>query len=292
MDKIVYNLLRAASWVVHVLPIRLNYIFSDFFFLITYYIVQYRKKVVRRNLLNSFPEKSEIERKLIEKKFYHHLCDTFIETLYFDRISEKEAKKRSHFLNPELANKYLDQGRPVLAFLGHYNNWEWMTDWSLFSKYRFYPIYKKLTNKAFERFYYNLRGRFGGIPLERADTFRQLMGDTQKGIATFTAFIADQTPRINDIQYWTTFLNQETAVVLGLEKIAVKINAVVICAHMKKIKRGYYEVEYSLVTDNAKDTDKFDITEKCTRWLEKIIHEKPEYWLWSHKRWKHRRIKN
>jgi Kdo2-lipid IVA lauroyltransferase/acyltransferase len=292
MDKIGYYLLRASSCVVHLLPMRLNYIFSDFLFLITYYIVQYRKKVVRRNLRNSFPEKSENERKKIEKKFFHHLCDTFIETLYFDRISEKEVKKRVNFLNPELINKYLDQGRQVVGYIGHYNNWEWLCNWPLFTNHRFYAIYKKLRSKAFGRFYYNLRGRFGAVPLERADTFRQLVGDSQKGIPTFTAFISDQTPRINDIQYWTTFLNQDTAVVVGAEKVAQKLNAVVIFAHPRKIKRGYYEVEYFLITENAKDTAKFEITEQCTRFLEKIIREKPEYWLWSHKRWKHKRIKN
>ncbi len=289
MDKIVFGLLKVLSWVIHALPARLNYIISDFLFLITYYIVQYRKKVVRKNLRNSFPEKSDQERLKIERKFFHHLCDTFIETLYFDCISEKEAKKRANFLNPELANQYLDQGRPVVAFLGHYNNWEWMSHWPLFSSFRFYPVYKKLTNKAFEHYYYNLRSRFGGIPLERANTYRQLIEDKQNDIPTFSAFLADQTPRINDIQYWTTFLNQDTAVVVGLEKIARKINAVVIGAHMKKIKRGYYETEYCLITDNSKDTDKFEITEKCTRWLENIIREKPEYWLWSHKRWKHKK---
>jgi Kdo2-lipid IVA lauroyltransferase/acyltransferase len=293
MDKIVYSLLRAASWIGHVLPMRLNYIFSDFLFLITYYIVGYRKKVVTRNLRNSFPEKSEKELKVIEKRFYHHFCDTFIETLYFDRISEKEIKKRANFINPELVNKYLDQGRPVVGYIGHYNNWEWLCNWPLYTNHRFYPIYKKLRSKAFGRFYYNLRGRFGAVPLERADTFRQLMEDSQKSIPSFTAFIADQTPRINDIQYWTTFLNQNTPVVVGLEKIARKLNAVVIAAHPKKIRRGYYEIAFYLVTENAKETSKFEITEKCTRFLEKIIIEKPEYWLWSHKRWKHKKpIKN
>jgi len=239
--------------------------------------------------MNSFPEKSEKERILIEKKFYRHLCDTFIETLYFDRISEKEAKKRVNFLNPELNNQYLDKGRSVVGYLGHYNNWEWLSNWPLYTNHRFYAIYKKLRSKAFGRFYYNLRSRLGAVPLERADTFRQLMEDTQKGIPSFTAFIADQTPRINDIQYWTTFLNQDTAVVVGLEKIAKKLNAVVLAAHPKKIRRGYYEVEYFLVTENPKETAKFEITEKCTRILENIIREKPEYWLWSHKRWKHKK---
>jgi KDO2-lipid IV(A) lauroyltransferase len=253
------------------MPLRLNYLFSDFLFLITYYVVRYRRSVVSRNLSNSFPEKSLKERKLIEKKFYHHFCDTFIETLYYDRISFEEAKERVKYLNPELPNHYMDQGRPVVVYLGHYNNWEWFSNWPLYTNHRFYAIYKKLRNKAFERFFYNLRSRLGAIPLERAETFRQLMEDAQKGIPTLSAFIFDQTPRINEIQFWTTFLNQETAVVVGAEKVARKLDAVVLTAHPRKIRRGYYEVEYSLVTEHAKETAKFEITEQCTRFLEKRI---------------------
>lgn len=289
MDKIVYSLLRASSWVIHVLPMRINYIISDFFFLITYYIVQYRRNVVRSNLQNSFPEKSIKERKLIEKRFYHHFCDTFIETFYYDRISFEEAKERVKYLNPDLPNQYMDQGRPVVVCLGHYCNWEWFSNWPLYTTHRFYAIYKKLRSKAFGLFFYNLRSRLGAIPLERADTFRQLMDDSRKGIPNFSSFIFDQTPRINEIQYWTNFLNQDTAVVVGAEKVARKLNAVMLTVHPRKIKRGYYEVEYFLVTENAKDTAKFEITEKCTRFLENIIRENPEYWLWSHKRWKHKK---
>lgn len=291
MDKIGYYFLKAATWIIHAIPLRLNYLFSDFLYLIIYYVVRYRRSVVSRNLLNSFPEKSIKERVLIEKKFYHHLCDTFIETLYYDRISNKESKERVKYLNPELPLRYLDQGRPVVVCLGHYNNWEWFVNWPLFTNYRFYTIYKKLKSKAFGRFFHNLRSKFGAVPLERSATFRQLMEDTQKGIPTLSAFIFDQTPRIKEIQYWTTFLNQDTAVLVGAEKVAQKIDAVVVAAHPRKIRRGYYEVEYFLITEHAKGTAKFEITEQCNRFLEKIIREKPEYWLWSHKRWKHKRPK-
>ena len=289
MDKTGYYLLRATTWIVHVIPLRLNYIFSDFLFLIIYYVVQYRRNIVNINLSNSFLEKSKSERKLIEKKFYHHLCDTFIETLYYDRISIEESKARVKFLNSELPNYYMDKGRQVVVYLGHYNNWEWFVNLPLFTKHRFYAIYKKLRSKAFGRFYNNLRSKFGAIPLERADTFRQLMDDKQKGIPNLSAFIFDQTPRVNENKYWTTFLNQDTAVIVGSEKVARKLNAVVLYALTRKIKRGYYDVEYFLITENAKETDKFEITEKCTRFLEKVIRENPEYWLWSHKRWKHKK---
>ena len=291
MDNFGYYLLRATTWLLKAIPLRVQYIFSDFLYIITYYVVGSRKTVVTQNLLNSFPEKSENERKIIEKKFYHHLCDTFIETLYFDRISFDESKKRVKQLNPELVNGYLDQGRPVIICLGHYNNWEWLSNWPLYANYPIHEIYKKLRNKSFDRFFYNLRSKFGGFPLERAATFRQLVADSQNGITNISSFIFDQTPRANDIQYWTTFLNQDTAVLVGAEKVARKLDSVVVFVHMKKIKRGYYEVENSLVTDNAKDTAKFEITEMLARFLEKIIKENPEYWLWSHKRWKHKRPK-
>lgn len=292
MDNFGYYLLRATTWLLQAVPLRVQYIFSDFLYTITYYIVRYRRTVVAQNLLNSFPEKSEKERKIIEKKFYHHLCDTFIETLYFDRISFDESKKRVKQLNPELVNSYLDQGRSVIICLGHYNNWEWLGNWPLYTNYPIHEIYKKLRNKSFDRFFYNLRSKFGGFPLERAATFRQLVADSQNGITNMSSFIFDQTPRVTEIQYWTTFLNQDTAVIVGAEKVARKTDAVVVFVHMIKIKRGYYEVENSLLTDNAKGTAKFEITEMCTRSLEKIIMEKPEYWLWSHKRWKHKRINN
>lgn len=289
MHRTGYFLMKAVTWIFHVLPMRVNYIFSDFLFFLVYYIARYRRAVVRKNLKNSFPQKSTSELKTIERKFYHHLCDTFIETLYFDRISPEEAKKRVKFTNPELPNNYMDQGRSVVVFLGHYNNWEWLTAWTLYSKYRFYAIYKKLKSKTFEKFYYRLRSRLGTIPLERADTFRQLMHDYQNNITNLSSFIFDQTPRIHEIQYWSTFLNQDSAILTGGEKTAKKLNTVVLFAHMKKIKRGFYETEYILITENAEKTDKFEITEKCTRCLEKIIIDKPQFWLWSHKRWKHKK---
>ncbi len=284
-----YFLIKAVTWIFHILPMRVNYIFSDFLYFLVYHIARYRREVVRKNLKNSFPQKTFSELKNIERKFYHHLCDTFIETLYFDRISAEEAKKRVKFINPELANNYLDQGKSVVVFLGHYNNWEWLTTWALYSEYRFYAIYKKLKSETFEKFYFNLRNRFGTFPLERAETFRQIISDNHQNMVNLSSFIFDQTPRIHEIQYWTKFLNQDSAVIVGGEKVARKINAAVLFAHMRKIKRGYYEVEYILITEKAGETDKFEITEKCTRYLEKIIMDKPQFWLWSHKRWKHKK---
>jgi Kdo2-lipid IVA lauroyltransferase/acyltransferase len=289
MEKTGYYLLKSITWVIQLFPLRIHYIISDLFYILAFYVIRYRRDVVASNLANSFPEKTQRERQIIAKKFYRHFCDTFVETLYFDRISAIEGKNCVIYKNPELLNGYLDQGRQVLAFFGHYNNWEWFCNLSLYSSHRLYAVYKKLKNKTFERFYINLRGRFGVVPLERADTFKQLVSDHQKGIPSMSAFLFDQTPRIHEIHHWITFLNQDTPVVLGAEKVAQKLDAVVLFLYSQKIKRGHYETEFQLVTDHSKTCPKFEITEKCNRILEQQINEHPEFWLWSHKRWKHKR---
>jgi len=284
-----YYILRALTWFIQLFPLRFHYIMSDLIFLLIYYVIRYRRKVVYTNLSKSFPEKSEKEISTIARKFYHHFCDSFIETLYFDRISEKEIKKRLTLLNQEILEKFLEEGRPVILALGHYNNWEWNCSWPLNSDYRGYVIYKRLTNKSFNLFYYNMRARFGIIPLERADTYRQLIADQSKSKASASAFLMDQTPRKHEIQYWTTFLNQDTPVLTGTEKVARKLDAAVLFCHIRKLKRGYNRLEFSVIAEHAKETAPFEITEKATRKIEEMIIGRPELWLWSHKRWKHKR---
>jgi KDO2-lipid IV(A) lauroyltransferase len=288
MEKTGYFLLRVLTWILHLFPLRVLYLISDLIFVFTYTVFKYRRNVVNKNLANSFPEKTKKERDQIAWNFYRHLCDTVIETLYFDQISVAGGKKCVKYLNAELPNSYLDQGRDVIVFLGHYNNWEWFANWPLYSKHRFYPIYKKIKSPVFEHFYYNMRSRFGAVPLDRSATFRQLVSDHQNGIPTISAFLFDQTPRVFDIQHWVTFLNQKTPVILGAEKVAQKLDAVVLFAKSRKVKRGEYEIEYLRVTTNAATTPKFEITDQCTRILEQQIIENPEFWLWSHKRWKHK----
>lgn len=284
-----YYLLRTLSWLIYKLPLRILYLISDLFFCILYYLVRYRREVVDENLANSFPDKPKKERDQLAVKFYHHLCDCFLETLYFDWISEKRVRERVKFLNPQLANDYMDKGKTVIVLMGHYNNWECFNNWGLYTEHKSYAIYKKLRSSAFEKFYIHLRGRFGSAPLERAMTFRQLMDDRRAGISSLSLFLIDQTPRVHDIQYWTPFLKQETAVLVGPEKIAVKLDTVVLFGNTKKVKRGFYEIEYVLITDNAKGCPKFEITEKSTRLMEKLIVQNPEFWLWSHRKWKHKR---
>lgn len=291
-SKLGYYLLRALTWIIQLFPLWFHYIISDIFYFVIYYIVRYRRSVVIKNLVNSFPDKSRSEINRIARKFYSNFCDSFIEMLYFDRVSAEEIKRRLTIQNQELLDKYLAEGRPVILALGHYNNWEWNCSWPLNSKYTGYVIYKKLTNKSFDLFYYNMRARFGIIPLERADTYRQLIADQKYGRAFASAFLMDQTPRKYEIQYWTTFLNQDTAVLTGTEKVAKKLDAAVMFCHIKKLKRGYNQLEFTMIADHAKETAPFEITEKATRMIEAVIFQKPELWLWSHKRWKHKKESN
>ncbi|MEI7828824.1 MAG: lysophospholipid acyltransferase family protein [Prolixibacteraceae bacterium] len=292
MEKTGYYLLRTFTWLIQRLPLWFHYLVSDLFFFVAFYIIRYRRSVVAINLANSFPDKSLREREIIARKFYSHFCDTIFETLYFDWISEEEGKRRVKYVNPEVLNGYLDEGRQVLAFFGHYNNWEWFCNLGLYTNHRLYAVYKKIKNPGFELFYKKLRNRFGAIPLERADTFKQLYNDHQEGIQSMSAFLFDQTPRKHEIQHWITFLNQDTPVVLGAEKIAQKLDAVVLFLYSRKIRRGYYETEFRLVTDVAKTLPKFEITDQCNAILEQQILEQPEFWLWSHKRWKHKRTQS
>ena len=285
-----YFLLRALTWLIYAMPLKVLYFSSDLIYIIFFHLVRYRRDVVDQNLANSFPEKSKKERGLIASKFYHHLCDCFLETLYFDRITNEKAIERVKFINPEMANDYMDQGKSVIILMGHYNNWECFNSWGLHTTHRSYAIYKKLRNTAFGKFYNHLRSRFGSFPLERALTFRQLKDDSVEGIPGLSLFLIDQSPRSFDIQYWTTFLNQETAIIVGPEKVARKLNAAVLFGNTRKTKRGFYEVEFVLITDTAKKIPKFEITEKSTRLLEKLIVENPEYWLWSHRKWKFDRL--
>ncbi len=274
---------------VQLFPLRIHYLFSSMIFVLIYHVFRYRRDVVSTNLTNSFPEKTKEEIILIGEKFYRFFCDSIIETFYYDRISVEEIKQRHTVQNIGLVEKYLAEGRPVIIATAHYNNWEWNCSMTLHSNYTANVIYKKLSNNSFDQFYYNMRAQFGIRPIDRSDSYRELLSDLRNNKSSATAFLMDQTPRKHEIQYWTTFLNQETAVLTGTEKISRKLDAAVLFCNVRKIKRGYNSLEFSLIAEHAKDTAPFEITEKATRMIEAMIVECPEYWLWTHKRWKHRR---
>ena len=290
MNKIYSLLLYRFVWLISLLPYRVIYILSDFFSLLLCYVFKYRKKVIETNLRNSFPEKSDNEIFNIRKKFYKHISDYFLETVKLLSVSEKEIKKRCKFLNAEMLEEYYKDGKSVLVILGHYANWELMCNYTLWSEnIDFMPIYKPLHNKAMDYLYIKMRSRFGAKPLAKNDVFRTLLKYKKEGILSLTAFVGDQTPRKKNIQYWTSFLNQDTPIFLGVDKIAHKLQSPVVFVNMNKVKRGYYEVELIEITKDASKLPLHALTETHTRMLENQIRKNPEYWLWSHRRWKHKR---
>ncbi len=289
MGAIGYYIFFGINWLMALLPLRVLYIFSDFLFLLLYYFPSYRRKVVITNLKNAFPEKSELELRSIEKKFYKHLADLFVETLKLTHMSKKQLLRRCTVTNPEIMDILLNDKRDTVAVLGHYNNWEWLIIISQYTNYRFTSIYKPLQNKYFDNFLNNIRTQYGTLLVPMSLILREIINDRKNGINTFSAFISDQTPAKGDIRYWTSFLNQDTPVYLGAEKIATKYDMAVVFFNLQKVKRGYYNLTIELLFDHAKGLPEYAITEKHVKRLEEIIKEKPEYWLWTHRRWKHKK---
>jgi len=245
--------------------------------------------VVRENLVKSFPEKGRLELREIEKKFYIHLCDLFFENFFLLHASRERALRRCKFENIAQFEKLHKQGKSAIIATGHYGNWELYA--LMGAKLNHFPlgVYKPLNDKRFERLLNKARERFGGVPVLMNDTLRTTVKFIKEGKPVLLGLIADQTPPSADIRYWTNFLNQETPVFLGVEKIAQKLDLPVFFGSMKKVRRGKYVVDFKLLTDKPKECKPYEITEMHVRALENLVREHPEYWLWSHRRWKHKR---
>lgn len=267
---------------------RMLYWFSDFLYFFGKYVVKYRQDIIYKNLRNSFPEKSKTEINDLASRYFKHLCDYIIETIKLIHMSGEELDKRVTFFNTEIFDILYEQKKNVALVSGHYGNWTWMIRFPLKLKHKSTVLYRIIKNKHFNTFEKNNRERYGAITIPTDEAYRELLKLYQNKDLFLTWFIVDQWPPKTQ-NYWTTFLNQETPVFLGPEKIATKVNAAVVYMEMKKEKRGYYQVYFSLLCDNAADYPKYEVTEMFTKRLEQTIREKPDYWLWSHKRWKHKR---
>lgn len=264
---------------------------SDFCFVIIYYIIGYRKKVVYTNLKNSFPEKSHAELKKIEFKFYRYLCDLFLETFKTLTISKKQLLKRVAFTENtrSIYDKLRAENKSSIMVLGHYGNWEIAgAAFSSLVPEQVYVIYHPITNVQFNDLMYKMRTRSGTKLISMKDTLREMIRNRSE--LNVTAFIADQTPP-PESAYWTKFLNQDTPVFWGTEKIAQKLNFPVVYITVNRLKRGYYEADAKLIFNEPKKTKEGEISETHTQLLEKDIINCPEIWLWSHRRWKHKKPK-
>lgn len=293
MNRILYDILYTTLFLHALLPFRVLYILSDILYFLVYKIIGYRVKVVRNNLKNSFPEKDEQELRTIEKEFYHHFCDYFVETIKLLHITDEEMRKRMQFIDVELIKKLMADGNSVMMFLGHYGNWEWVP--SITMDFRDDPnkilgqIYKPLKNKAVDDLFLKIRGRFGSLGIPRYETLRAIVKLRKENKQTLIGFMADQMPSLNNIHYWTTFLNQESAVFTGVERIAKQTGFSVIYLDIEKVKRGHYKATIKLISDTPKSEPGNYITDAYIKAIEKTILRNPAYWLWTHKRWKRSR---
>jgi KDO2-lipid IV(A) lauroyltransferase len=290
MGTVGYYIFYGINWIITLFPIRILYISSDILFLFLYYFPSYRKKIVAENLRNSFPEKSAKEIALIARKFYRHLADLFIETLKLTHLSNNQLKKRMTVSNPELIEGLYDAGRDVAVVHSHYNNWEWLgVCYPLYTRYRTVSIYKPVQNSLFDRFVNNLRKRNNAGLAPMNMIVRKIIENQSKNIRTLYGFMADQTPAKALIEYYTEFLNQETPVFLGIEKIAAKYDMSVVFFNVQKVRRGYYNVTVELLFESTRDLPKYKVTEAHVKRLEEIIRQRPENWIWTHKRWKYKK---
>jgi len=258
-------------------------------YFLVYHVVGYRKKVVFNNLRNSFPSKSDDKIKQIGKDFYRHFCDIALESFKRLTIGEKAIKKRLLIKNPELIQQYINDDRSILMYTGHQGNWEWLVFLPLMFPYTSNTFYKPIKNKYFEELYKNMRERFGVNCVESDKGFRTILDNHQRKELTLNCMIGDQSPTKKSSKYWYNFLNQDTAFFVGADKIAKKTDQVVLFPFFKKLKRGYYELEFRIIDDQPQLRSNFEILEKYAQQLEQAIVSAPELWLWSHRRWKLKR---
>lgn len=283
------NILSAALWLLSKLPFWLLYLISDILFVLIYYIFGYRKKVVYKNLRLSFPEKSEKEIHKIAKEFYKYLPDIFVETIKMISISKEEVIKRLEPLNPEEVYRHFNAGKSIVGVTAHYCNWELaIHGLSLMTDNPKLIIYKPLNNKGFDSIFNNIRSRFGATMVPMKQILRHII--KLKNTPHISMFVADQTPLYQDSDYFMTFLNQEALVYTGTERIArLTGNPVVFCEIRRKAKRGYYYCKFTTLVEDPKEYQEHEITQIHNQFTERIIREEPQYWLWSHNRWKRQR---
>jgi KDO2-lipid IV(A) lauroyltransferase len=258
---------------------------------LVYRIIGYRKKTVRENLALALPHLSEKERLLVEKKSYKHLCDMFLEMIKTMTISVKEIEKRFVLKNVDYYLEMEKQGKSIALMCGHYASYEWSISINSRITFEGFAIYKRINNKYFDDLVKKIRSRFKAYLITTKETVPTIEENNEKGIKGLYGFASDQSPQVKQKTYWSKFMGIEVPVYTGAEMLAKKFDMNIMFMKIKKVKRGFYEMEFELLTDDAKSVPDFEITETFLRKVEQQILEAPEFYLWTHKRWKHRNRK-
>lgn len=288
-----YYIIRSLWKLMSLLPMGVLHFISDLIYFPLYYVVRYRRKVVRKNLVNAFPEKTEEEIEKIEKKFYSAFCDYVMETMKLMSMSPEKIKRHLRFEGTEEVERLASQeGRSCVVYMGHTFNWEFVTSLPLHfkdPKIQFGQIYHPLANKAMDRLFLELRNQYGAESISMAQTLRRILQLNKEKTPFVIGFIADQVPTWEAINHWLTFLHQDTPVFTGTEKIAQRTGSAVFYMSLHREKRGHYIATFHPICEDASKIEENELTNKYFALLEKNIKEAPHLWLWAHKRWKRTR---
>ncbi len=289
MQFLIFIFFYPILWCISILPFRILYFVSDLVYILVYKIIGYRKKTVRANIQLTFPHLSAKEQLLIEKKFYHHLCDLFLEMIKTLTISKSEIDKRFVFKNLELFDSIEKKGKSVAVMCAHYASYEWSISLNNKVNFKGYGIYKKIRNIYFDKLVKDIRSKFKAHLITTKETIPTIAQNSRNNVLAVYGFASDQSPKINAAFHWNYFMGSFVPVHTGAEMLSKKYDMTVVFMKNRKVKRGFYEASFEMISEDTKSVPNYGITDHFLRLVEQQIYENPEYYLWTHKRWKHRK---
>lgn len=288
MNLFIYILFYPLIWLISILPFRILYLLSDGIYLLIYYVIGYRKKVVLSNLTLAFPKKSTKELLKIRKNFFHHFVDIFIEMIKSFTISKNQLAKRCTYTNLDLLHNLQKDGKSIILVGSHYANWEWLFGLSSYINYKCYTAYTKVSNKYFNRKILKSRSKFGYTLKQTGRILTEIDYNHKNNIQSMFGLISDQSPQLKKAFYWNNFLGVKVPIHTGAEMLAKKYDLNLVLIETKKIKRGHYENTFSLISNETKNIPDFELTDMFLEKMEAQIRKQPEYYFWTHKRFKHK----
>lgn len=288
MKYLLFIIIYSVLWCISLLPFPVLYFLSNIVYFLVYKVIRYRVRTVRYNLALTFPHLNDAQRKQIEKKFYQHLCDLFLEMIKTITISQKELDKRFVFTNVQLLKQYEQKQKSIILMLPHYGNWEWVIGLGKHLDYKGFGIYKALKNRHFDKLFRDIRSRFNAELIDTHHTTGAIRENQSKGLYGVYLFLSDQTPLLRENLHWESFMGVEVPIHMGAEVLARKLNMNILYLKVNKVKRGHYQAAFTEITDDIKNEPKYKPTRLFLDNIEEQIKAAPEYYFWTHKRWKHK----
>lgn len=286
MQRLIYLLSYPFLWCIAAMPFRLFYFFSDLIFVLVFYLVRYRRKVVQANLNLALPLKNKAEINKIEREFYRHMCDVFLEAIKTMKIGEEELTDRYKVINPEILTE-VEQERSIMVLIPHYGNWEWSIVVNPMLKTPGYAVYQEIGNPYFDAWIKRIRAKWNTILIRQKEMVRTILRNQDDGVKAVYGVVSDQSPQRHRTKYWRKFMGVNVPVFDSPELLARKFGLAVVFAKISKLKRGYYQLEFVPITNDGSLTKAHEITDRFFKLTEESILQAPSYYLWTHRRWKH-----